>query len=508
MKRRQLLQGLQGGTLVLMLGRAQIAHGASIVAVRLWPADDYTRVTLESDTELKAQQVFIPNPPRLAVDLDNIQLNPALKELVAKVRADDPFISGVRAGQNTPTTVRLVFDLKQAARPQVFTLQPIPPYQYRTVFDLYPEKPVDPLEDLIASVQGTAAPRANNNSSSGNTGTAPVAPAVRGGDWPAGSTTQQGSPQAGHDALGQLLNDQNLLHDPIGDLIARQNRQQPPVAAAPAPAPAPRPGPSLPVPPPTNRSDTRSASAPPASPRVQDKVDRLIIVALDPGHGGEDPGAIGPGGTYEKDVVLQIAFKLRDRINAQPNMRAFMTRDADFFVPLYTRVEKARRVQADLFMSIHADGFTDPSVKGGGVYALSTKGATSAQARWIAQKENQSDLIGGVNVGPQDRNIQRIMLDMSTTAQIRDSMVLGKYLIDPMSTVGNMHKKYVEQAGFAVLKAPDIPSVLVETAFITNPDEERKLRTVNFQNDMADALLRGILTYFKNNPPLARNRQA
>ena len=241
---------------------------------------------------------------------------------------------------------------------------------------------------------------------------------------------------------------------------------------------------------------------------MQAKVDRLIIVALDPGHGGEDPGAIGPGGTYEKHVVLQIANKLRDRINAQPNMRAFMTRDADFFVPLYTRVEKARRVQADLFMSIHADGFTDPSVKGGGVYALSTKGATSATARWIANKENQSDLIGGINVGQQDAHIQRIMLDMSTTAQIRDSMVLGKYLINPMSTVGNMHKKYVEQAGFAVLKAPDIPSVLVETAFITNPDEERKLKTADFQDNMADALLRGILAYFQANPPLARNRQA
>lgn len=495
MKRRQLLQGLQGGTLVLLLGRAQIAQGASIVAVRLWPADEYTRVTLESDVALKAQQVFIPDPPRLAVDLDNIQLNPALKELVAKVRADDPFITGIRAGQNTPTTVRLVFDLKQAARPQVFTLQPIPPYQHRTVFDLYPEKPTDPLEELIASVQGATAPAAA-------VGAGTVA---RGGDWPA-DATRQTPPQAGHDALGQLLSDQNLLHDPLGDLIARQGR--PPAPPAVAAAPAPRPGPSLPVPPPTNRSETRTASAPPASPRVQAKVDRLIIVALDPGHGGEDPGAIGPGGTYEKHVVLQIANKLRDRINAQPNMRAFMTRDADFFVPLYTRVEKARRVQADLFMSIHADGFTDPSVKGGGVYALSTKGATSATARWIANKENQSDLIGGINVGQQDAHLQRIMLDMSTTAQIRDSMVLGKYLINPMSTVGNMHKKYVEQAGFAVLKAPDIPSVLVETAFITNPDEERKLKTADFQDNMADALLRGILAYFKANPPLARNRQA
>ncbi|MFT4190323.1 MAG: N-acetylmuramoyl-L-alanine amidase, partial [Comamonas sp.] len=334
-------------------------------------------------------------------------------------------------------------------------------------------------------------------------------PAPGQGDWPSAAAGTPPAARAGQQTMDELLGDKALLHDPIGDLIARQQQQvSPPVASAPRPALPPAPRPGLPLPPPTNRSETRAASAPPASPRVQQKVDRLIIVALDPGHGGEDPGAIGPNGTYEKTVVLQIAFKLRDRINAQPNMRAFMTRDADFFVPLYTRVEKARRVQADLFMSIHADGFTDPSVKGGGVYALSTKGATSAQARFIAQKENQSDLIGGVNVGVQDRNIQRIMLDMSTTAQIRDSMVLGKYLINPMSTVGNMHKKYVEQAGFAVLKAPDIPSVLVETAFITNPDEERKLKTTNFQDDMADALMRGILAYFKNNPPLARNRQA
>jgi N-acetylmuramoyl-L-alanine amidase len=238
--------------------------------------------------------------------------------------------------------------------------------------------------------------------------------------------------------------------------------------------------------------------------------DRLIVVAIDAGHGGEDPGAIGPNGTKEKDVVLQIALKLRDRINASQvkgsPMRAYLTRDADYFVPLHVRVQKARKVQADLFVSVHADAFFTPNAQGASVFALSHGAASSSAARWMAQQENKADLIGGMNLGVKDSQVQQALLDMSTSAQIKDSLNLGGAILREIGGVGRLHKPKVEQAGFAVLKAPDIPSVLVETAFISNPDEEAKLSDANYQNSIAEALVKGLQKYFERNPPLARKR--
>jgi N-acetylmuramoyl-L-alanine amidase len=245
----------------------------------------------------------------------------------------------------------------------------------------------------------------------------------------------------------------------------------------------------------------------PLSPSAQNKIDRLIVVAIDPGHGGEDPGASGPSGLREKDVVLQIAMQLRDRLNALPNMRAMMTRDADFFVPLHDRVKKARRVQADLFVSIHADAFMTPQARGASVFALSEGGASSAAARWMANRENAADAVGGINVNAKDAAVMRALLDMSTTAQIRDSMKLGGEVLGQIGKVGKLHKGSVEQAGFAVLKAPDIPSILVESAFISNPEEEAKLRDPQYQARLVEALVTGIRRYFAKNPPLARSRQ-
>ena len=452
---------LQAGSLVLLLGTQQIARGASILAVRVWPAPEYSRVTIESDTKLVAKQFFVTTPPRLAVDIEGIDLSPELRELVAKVKPDDPNIAGIRVGQNAPGVVRLVVDLKQAAQPQVFTLPPIAAYQHRLVFDLYPAEPVDPLEALIAE-------RLRD--------TTPAAPT-------AGATTAQ--PAKPHEPA-----------DPLGDLIA-QHADRPGPSATPTPAtPAPAAPPVA-----ANRPGGRATAT---------QTDRIIIVALDPGHGGEDPGAIGPAGTREKDVVLRVAHLLRDRINATTvggnPMRAFLTRDGDYFVPLGTRVEKARRVQADLFVSIHADAFTTPAARGASVFALSQSGASSTAARWLANKENQADLVGGLNVQSKDRHVQRALLDMSTTAQINDSLALGTVLLGEIGNIGRLHKPRVEQAGFAVLKAPDIPSVLVETAFISNPEEEARLRSSAYQQQLADALMRGITRYFAKNPPLARSR--
>jgi len=233
---------------------------------------------------------------------------------------------------------------------------------------------------------------------------------------------------------------------------------------------------------------------------------RMITVALDPGHGGEDPGAIGRSGTREKDVTLAIGRKLKRLIDAEPGMRAMLTRDDDYYVPLAARVQKARRVEADLFVSIHADAFREARARGSSVFALSESGATSSAARWLAQSENAADLIGGVNLDIKDPALARTLLDLSQTAQINDSLKVGRHMLDSIGAINSLHKGAVEQAGFAVLKAPDIPSILVETAFISNPDEELKLRSDHHQTKFAESMSDGIKRYFAANPPLARAR--
>lgn len=484
MKRRHLLQST---ATVLLLGRAQIARGASILGVRVWPAAEYTRVTIEADTPLNTQAQFVANPPRLALDIEGIELNPALRELVGKVRSDDPYITGVRVGQFNPTTVRLVLDLRQMVQPQVFWLAPVSAsgtgqssYQHRLVLDLYPSQIADPLEALIAQQHA--------------------------------ATTRSST-------------------DPLGDWMARQQAAAPlpgnASASAQSTAPAAPPGsgrgagtpstsPAVGMPPAIATAPSISAPAASPKPSPDDHTDRFIVVALDPGHGGEDPGAIGSRGTREKDVVLQIAQRLRDRINATTlttrhlrlPMRAYLTRDADFFVPLHVRVQKARRVQADIFISLHADAFFTPEARGASVFALSQGAASSAAARWMANQENRADAIGGLNIQTRDAHVQRALFDMSTTAQINDSLKLGSEMLGNIRRIGKLHKSAVEQAGFAVLKAPDIPSVLVETAFISNPQEEALLVSEDYQNKLADALMQSIERYFLRNPPLARQRVA
>jgi N-acetylmuramoyl-L-alanine amidase len=478
--RRRWLQG--SGSLVLLLSGPQIAFGASIVAVRVWPASDYTRVTVESDQALATRHFVIDGPPRLVIDIDGLELSPTLRELLAKVSSDDPHIAGVRLGQSQPRVVRVVFDLKQSAAPQVFSLLPVAAYRHRLVFDLYPAKPRDPLLALARAASGDR---------------------TLGIDASGAETAQsaQEAASAVTDALGRFLGQVDPAASGVepgasdaaavvADAASAAESASAPASAAPA------------------ASAVARSPAGPASTllRPRDRMNRLIIVALDPGHGGEDPGAIGPTGLKEKDVVLKIALQMRDRINALPNMRAMLTRDADFFVPLHERVNKARRVQADLFISIHADAFYMPHARGASVFALSRSGASSAAANWMAQRENNADSIGGLNVKARDTHVLRAMLDMSTTAQIKDSMKLGAEVLGVIGRVGALHKPHVEQAGFAVLKAPDVPSILVETAFISNPQEEAKLRSSAYQRKLVDALITGIARYFTKNPPLNRQR--
>lgn len=434
LNRRRLLQA-GGALLTLLVTPVGLAQSASrILAVRVWPAQDYTRITLEGADTLRYSHQIVKDPERLVVDLEGIEFNSILQNLPQKISETDPYIKLIRAGRNRPGVVRLVVELKSEIKPQVFSLEPAGSYGHRLVLDLYPTVEKDPLLALI----------------------------------------EKHSPEAA--ARGEINE---------GDRIAQ-------IAADHADTPVQQP--------PNRKTGRREAK----------EVLRMITVAIDPGHGGEDPGAIGPRGTREKDIVLKIALLLRQRINATRingnPMRAFLTRDADFFVPLATRVSKARRVQADLFISIHADAFTKPSAKGASVFALSPKGASSAAARWLADKENQADLIGGVNVTSKNKAVQNAVLDMSTTAQIRDSLHLGSAVLSHIGGFAKLHKPKVEQAGFAVLKAPDIPSVLIETAFISNPDEELRLRSPAYQAKLADAIMQGIRQYFAKFPPTARSR--
>ena len=397
-----------------------------IAAARVWPAADYTRVTLESPQPIRHQVMSLKNPERLVVDLENVALNAVLNGLADKIGAADPYVKSVRVGQFKPGVVRLVFDLKSEVKPQVFALAPVAGYGHRLALDIYPLEPPDPLMTML------------------------------------------------------------------------ENRERPPDAAALPPVPViadARPAPEKAARPPEKSARTDPRRPGPA---------RVVTIAIDAGHGGEDPGARGSNGPWEKHVTLAISRKLKERIEQEPNMRALLVRDGDFFMPLHTRVIKARRANADLFVSVHADAFTRPDARGSSVFALSERGATSAAANWLARKENEADLIGGVNLDVPDPFLKQTLLDLSQTATINDSLKLAKAVLGEIGGINKLHKSQVEQAGFAVLKSPDIPSILVETAFITNPDEERRLNDDAYQIKMAEAIFAGIKRYLAANPSLAR----
>lgn len=402
----------------------------AVSAARVWPAPDYTRITLESSAPIPHTLFTLENPDRLVLDLENVESTAALTGLADRIGENDPYVKAVRIGRFRPGTVRLVLDLKASVKPQAFALVPIGQYGHRLVLDLYPVVPPDPLIAFLDRHQARS----------------------------------DGAPTAERPA-------------PATETSAA--RQEMDVGATRESAPAQR----------------------GRSPAV-----RTITIVIDPGHGGEDPGALGRGGTQEKDVTLAIAKKLKERIDREPGMRAVLTRDGDYFIPLQMRVHKARRANADLFVSVHADAFIKPHARGSSVFALSERGATSAAARWLATRENDADLIGGVNLDVKDRYLKQTLLDLSQTATINDSLKLGKAVLSQLGEINTLHKAQVEQAGFAVLKAPDIPSILVETAFISNPEEEGRLKSDAYQHKMAEAVFQGIKHYFARNPPLARER--
>src|SRR5450631_79511 len=382
---------------------------ATIASARVWPAQEYTRLILESGSPIAHQMLVIKNPSRLVLDLEDVELTSEIEQLPRLVHANDPYIQSIRVGRFKPGVLRLVLDLKIDVNPQLFALQPAGDYGHRVVLDLYSLTPPDPLMALLENER------------------------------------------SGRDTI-----------------------------------------------------DKPAAPSESAHPRSSGATRRPVIVAIDPGHGGEDPGAVGRRGTMEKNVTLAIARRLKTLIDAEPGMRAMLTRDDDYYVALNARVQKARRVQADLFISLHADAFTTPSARGASVFALSDRGASSAAARWLAQRENEADLIGGVNLDNREPMLAQTMLDLSQTAQINDSLRVGRSVLEGIGANNPLHRGIVEQAGFAVLKAPDIPSILVETAFISNPEEELKLKSDLHQQRFAESILGGVKRYFAQNPPLAR----
>lgn len=401
----------------------------SILAVRVWPAADYTRVTLEHSQPIEFTSLLVKDPDRLVIDLEGVEFNSVLQSLPSKILDNDPYIKLIRAGRNRPGVVRLVIELKAEIKPQIFSLRPVGEYGHRLVLDLYPAQPIDPLMALLDKPG--------------------IAPA------------------------------------PV----------EPPLTVAEASGIKPEIKPEI-----------KSAQNPDNAPAPE--VSRLITIMLDPGHGGEDPGAIGQGGSHEKNVTLAVAKRLKAKIDAVPNMRAVLTRDGDFFIPLNQRVEKARRIRADLFVSVHADAFVKPTARGSSVFVLSENGASSSAARWLAKKENDADLIGGVNIHAKDPYLARTLLDLSQTATNTDSLKLGQAVLGELRHINTLHKGQVEQAGFAVLKAPDIPSILIETAFISNPEEEKRLNDEDYQERMAVAILKGLRHYFAKTPPLAKSKLA
>lgn len=432
------------------------AHAAiAISSARVWPAQDYTRLTLESRQTIRHHMFNLNNPERLVIDLEEVELGPALNALSKLIDSNDPYIKSVRVGRFKPGVVRLVLDLKSEAKPQLFVLKPVSEYGYRLVLDVYPARPVDPLMALLEQPKITLPEAAG------------IPPAST---HSAEKSVDEKSPA--EQTLGQT--EENLRMSPSLSIDHSNELPHPPAII-------------------------------PLQPELRA---RTLIIAIDAGHGGEDPGAHGRYGSREKNVTLAIAQQVKALVDAVPNMRGVLIRDGDYFIPLIGRVDKARKVNADLFISIHADAFIKSNARGSSVFALSEHGATSTAARWLAKKENEADLIGGVNLAAKDPYLARTLFDLSQTATINDSMKLAKHVLNELGSINDLHRGHVEQAGFAVLKSPDIPSILVETAFISNPAEERRLNDKNYQLKIAHAILGGIKRYFAQNPALSKQKIA
>lgn len=441
-------------TASLLLGSTHVQAANNITAARVWPAQEYTRIAFESTAPIKYQLIILKNPDRLVLDMEDIELNAVLKTLSDKILSGDPYIKQVRAAKYKPNVVRIAIDLKGEVKSNLFALAPAGDYKNRLVLDIYPLQ--DELMSMLDKKMSKPEPNADPNI----------------------------------DIKQPVL---KPVIEPLPSSASAPEEKAPDSAES-------QTTPTLPTPKPAENKNEPLM--------MNQQGDRLITIAIDAGHGGEDPGAHGANGSFEKNITLKIAKKLKEKIDAEPNMRGILTRDGDYFIPLHGRVVKARNAKADLFVSIHADAFIKQAARGSSVFALSERGATSASARYLAKKENESDLIGGVSLDDKDPVLARTLLDLSQAATINDSLKLAQAVLGNIGKVNSLHKGKVEQAAFAVLKSPDIPSILVETAFISNPEEERKLNDEDYQDKLVGSIVNGIKKYFSGNPALAKSKIA
>lgn len=427
------------GTLLL----APLSRAADIEGIRVWRAPDHTRVVFDLSGPVEHVIASISNPERLVLDIPNATLKANPNQLAI---ADTP-VAGVRSSVQNSHDLRIVFDLKTKVQPRSFLLKPFAGNSDRLVIDLY---------DITAPEAAKAASTPE-----------PLAPS-------AAPVTTLSIPTP----------------DPQSQPQSQSQSQSQPAATKPA---TPKPVVATPTPPPKPEI-TQAAIA----------GQRNIIIAVDAGHGGEDPGAIGPARLREKDVTLDISKHLVAAINAERGFSAKLVRTGDYFIPLKKRRDIARNMQADLFVSIHADAFKKSSARGASVFALSRHGATSETARFLAQRENEADLIGGVggiSLEDKDEMLAGVLVDLSMTATLNSSLQVGNHVLNSMGNIARLHKRHVEQAGFMVLKSPDVPSILVETGFISNPEEARKLATSAYRKQMAQSVFKGVRQYFVQNPP-------
>ncbi|MGB4811848.1 MAG: N-acetylmuramoyl-L-alanine amidase [Methylophilaceae bacterium] len=509
-KSKQKLIGLTLLIFVFLLSIHAIAMAAdALVAARVWPSKDYTRITLESSKPFTYKMQIIENPDRVVLDIENIELNQMMKSFNDKILPTDPYIKQVRVAKFQQNTVRLVVDLKNPAKANAFTLKPMSFYQHRLVLDISPLK--DPILEMLAAHENKPLQNESMTSSNDKTAADATTASVEANTSTVESQSAENTAKPAEVKVGETANSQVKGVVKEATIVTQNTAPTENIPSEPVPSEnrpsVIKPASDKPLDSKAEAKAPKEPTKPEEKPEVK-KYGRQIIIAIDAGHGGEDPGARGANGSREKDITLMIAKKLKEKVDAEPNMKAVLTRDGDFFIPLHGRVVKARAMQADLFISIHADSFTNQSARGSSVFALSEKGATSASARYLAKKENESDLIGGVSLNGRDPLLARTLLDLSQTATINDSLKLGKSVLNRIGEINTLHTNHVEQAGFAVLKSPDIPSILVETAFISNPEEERKLNNEVYQIKLVSSILSGIKKYFASNPALAKTRVA
>jgi len=421
-----------------LLSVPAFAQQSNINSLRYITAPNQTRMVFDLSSASTHRVFMMENPARLVIDIKNAHTGQSLRQ----PPVSHPLFQRVRSAAKNGTDLRVVVDLKRQVQPKALSAKS----GNQLIVDLVDKGPVSSAKQEV--------------------------------DKPAKKLARKADDGAQKERGAQSKSSAKSLR------VAEASRIQTESASAP----------KTPI-----RKPVADKSA---QAKTVARRNKGIIVAIDAGHGGNDPGAHGPNGTLEKEVVFAIAKKLKALIDSQRGMEAVMVRKGDYYVDLRKRMKIARAEKADLFISIHADAFQDASVKGASVFTLSERGATSEAARWLANSENASDLIGGVSLGDKDDVLASVLLDLSQTATQEASVTLASSVLKNLHNVAQIHKQTVQKAGFLVLKSPDIPSILVETAYISNPSEERKLMSSGYQTKMATAIFKGVLNYFKQNTPI------